>query len=303
MPLICLNFDKTFRLKKKILFLINPISGGKSKVLVPDYIQQVLDLSKFDYEYLFTERVGHARELALEAVKAGVERVVAVGGDGTINEVASALVGSSVSMGIVPMGSGNGLATALGISRNPKKAIEQLNTAVSHVVDSGSINGHPIFNVSGMGFDAEISARFAEDTGRGLWGYVRITLSTIFTYVPETYTLALNGEVFSRQAFMISLANSTQFGNNAHISPEASITDGLLDICVVKPFPLYKFPVLAYRLFSKSAHKSSFIEIYRCKEAHITRSNEGPVHLDGEPLVLGKDLHIQVHPGSLHLLY
>lgn len=270
---------------------------------VPEYIEQVLDSTKFAYDYRFTERVGHARELALEAIRNGIDMVVAVGGDGTINEVASALVGTSVSMGIVPMGSGNGLATSLGISRNPKKAIEQLNSAVSHVVDSGSINGHPIFNVSGMGFDAEISARFAEDTGRGLWGYVRITLATIFNYVPETYTLRMNGEVFSRQAFMISLANSTQFGNNAHISPEASITDGLLDICVVKPFPLYKFPVLAYRLFSKTAHRSKFIEIYRCTEAHISRSKNGPVHLDGEPIVLGKDLHIQLHPASLHLLY
>ncbi|MFM6953939.1 MAG: diacylglycerol/lipid kinase family protein [Sphingobacteriaceae bacterium] len=290
-------------MKKKLLFLINPISGGKSKGRLPEYIHRELDASRFDYRYRFTEYVGHARELAKEAIEQQVDMVVAVGGDGTINEVASALVGSPVHMGIVPMGSGNGLATALGISRNPAKAIRQLSTASVHLVDSASINGHPIFNVSGMGFDAEISALFAKETGRGLWGYVKNTLSAILHYQPQNYTLELNGEKFSRTAFMISLANSTQFGNNAHISPEASITDGLLDICVVKPFPLYKFPLLAYRLFSRTAHKSSFIEIYKTKETTITRSQEGPVHLDGEPIVLGTTLHIVLHPASLYLLY
>jgi YegS/Rv2252/BmrU family lipid kinase len=247
--------------------------------------------------------VGHARELAKESIQHGVHMVVAVGGDGTINEVASSLVGSPVHMGIVPMGSGNGLATALGISLHPAKAIQQLNTSSAHLVDSASINGHPIFNVSGMGFDAEISALFGKETDRGLWGYIKNTLSAIVHYQPQEYTLELNGENFTRTAFMISLANSTHFGNNAHISPEASITDGLLDICVVKPFPLYKFPLLAYRLFSRTAHKSSFIEIYKSTETTITRSQEGPVHADGEPILLGTKLHIVLHPASLYLMY
>jgi YegS/Rv2252/BmrU family lipid kinase len=290
-------------LSKQLLFLINPIAGGKSKTRIPGLIREHLDASKFDYRYRFTEYVGHARELAKEAIEDGVDVVVAVGGDGTINEVASSLVGSPVYMGIVPMGSGNGLATALGISLHPAKAIQQLNTSSAHLVDSASINGHPIFNVSGMGFDAEISALFAKETNRGLWGYVKNTLSAIIKYQPQEYTLELNGETIQRTAFMISLANSTQFGNNAHISPEASITDGLLDICVVKPFPLYKFPLLAYRLFSRTAHKSSFIEIYKSKETTITRSKEGPVHLDGEPIVLGTKLHIVLHPASLYLMY
>ena len=288
---------------KQLLFLINPVAGGKSKTRIPGLIREHLDASQFDFRYRFTEYVGHARELAKEAIEDGVDMVVAVGGDGTINEVASSLVCSPVRMGIVPMGSGNGLATALGISLHPAKAIQQLNTSSAHLVDSASINGHPIFNVSGMGFDAEISALFAKETDRGLWGYVKNTLSAIVHYQPQEYTLELNGEKFSRTAFMISLANSTQYGNNAHISPEASITDGLLDICVVKPFPLYKFPLLAYRLFSRTAHKSSFIEIYKSKETTITRSQEGPVHLDGEPIVLGTKLHIVLHPASLYLMY
>ena len=198
-------------MSKQILFLINPIAGGKSKTRIPGLIHQHIDASKFDYRYRFTEYVGHARELAKEAIEDGVDVVVAVGGDGTINEVASSLVGSPVYMGIVPMGSGNGLATALGISLHPAKAIQQLNTSSAHLVDSASINGHPIFNVSGMGFDAEISALFAKETNRGLWGYVKNTLSAIIKYQPQEYTLELNGETIQRTAFMISLANSTQF--------------------------------------------------------------------------------------------
>lgn len=289
-------------LKKRILFIINPISGGKSKSHIPGIIRKELDHGLFDMEWAYTQYVGHARELAQSAVQEGVDVVVSVGGDGTNNEIASAVVGTKMVMGLIPMGSGNGLGTALQIPFNPAGAIKLINKFHHTLMDSATINGHPMFNVSGIGFDARIGARFAKSKTRGLWGYVRHTFAELAHYRPEWYKITFDGQEYRRQAFMISLANSSQFGNNAHISPEASVTDGLLDVCVVKPFPFYLFPLLAYRMFSKTAHRSKFLEIFKVKEVHIERDMPGPVHLDGEPVELGTDLYISISPASLHMI-
>jgi diacylglycerol kinase family enzyme len=219
-----------------------------------------------------------------------------------VNEIASVLVGSDKYLGIIPMGSGNGLATFLGIPFQVKEALELINQFNFTRIDSATLNGHPIFNVSGIGFDAQISTRFARDKTRGLWGYIRNTFAEVLKYRPQWYILKLDGKTIQRKAFMISLANSSQYGNNAHISPNASLTDGLLDICVVKPFPLYMFPVLAYRMFSKTADRSAYLEIFKIKEALIQRDVPGPVHLDGEPIELEAELHIVVNPASLNVI-
>jgi YegS/Rv2252/BmrU family lipid kinase len=299
---ISLNL-KPVLLKKTVLFIINPISGGKSKLHVPELIAQNLDLVQFEYTYRFTEGVGHARELAKEAVQKGIDIVIAVGGDGTINEIASVLSGTDKILGIIPMGSGNGLGTSLAIPFDVAKAIGVLNRMQVMTIDSATLNGHPFFNVSGIGFDAEISARFARDKSRGLWGYVRNTIAEIIHYRPKWYKLTIDGIVYHRQAFMISLANSTQYGNNAHIAPEASLTDGLLDFCVIKPFELYLFPILAYRLFSKTAHRSKFIEIFKAREIKVERDEPGPVHLDGEPVQMGTELLISLKPATLKVIH
>lgn len=290
-------------MKKKILFIINPISGGKSKQHLPAIIEQALDHQQFDFHFCFTKYVGHARELAAQAIDGDTDVVVAVGGDGTINEIASVLAGTSKVMGILPMGSGNGLGTSLNLPFDPAKAVAVINRFKTLTMDSATLNGHPFFNVSGIGFDAQISARFARDKTRGLWGYVRNTFAEIMSYKPEWYTLTIDGKVLKRRAFMISLANSSQYGNNAHIAPEASLTDGLLDFCVIKPFPLYIFPVLAYRLFSKTAHRSHYIEIFKAREIRVERDTPGAVHLDGEPQELGTCLDILLKPATLHVIY
>lgn len=290
-------------MRKKILFIINPISGGKPKKHLPDIIRQEISADVFDCFCVFTEYVGHARELAQAAIENDTDVVVAVGGDGTINEIASVLAGTSKLMGVIPMGSGNGLATSLAIPFNPAKAVQVINRFRQMTIDSATLNGRPFFNVSGVGFDAQISARFARDKTRGLWGYIKNTFAEISTYNSEWYTITLDGRVIKRRAFMISLANSSQYGNNAHIAPEASLTDGLLDFCVIKPFPLYMFPVLAYRLFSKTAHRSTYIEIFKAREMRIERDTPGAVHLDGEPLELGACLDIVLNPATLHIIY
>ena len=293
---------KTFFLKNQILFIINPISGGKAKSNFPVLVEKYIDKGKFKPRYIFTEKVAHASELAAAAINDGTDVVVAVGGDGTINEVASALVNTDCKMGIIPYGSGNGLARSLGIPLNEKKALIKLNDIKVEKIDSGSVNGKNFFNIAGVGFDAHISAMFAQSISRGLKGYVKTTFKELTTYKAQQYHIEIDGTVYEREAFMISIANSSQYGNNAHISPFASLKDGLLDVCIVKPFPLYSFPRMGVQMFNKTVHKSKFVEIIQGKEIKIIRQYSAAVHLDGEPENMSANLTINVNPLSLAIL-
>lgn len=289
-------------MKKNVLFIINPISGGKKKLDFPVFAKNHLDLSLLEPEFVYTEWPTHAYDLALEALKNGKDIVVAVGGDGTINEVASALEGTDVIMGIIPFGSGNGLARSLNISLDNKKAISVLNGLKIRKIDSAILNNRKFFNMAGMGFDAHISLKFAKLKNRGLKGYISTALNEISSYVPDNYDLIIDGNHFKREAFMISIANSSQYGNNAYISPEAKLDDGLLDVCIIKPFPLVQLPLIGYHLFNKSVHKTEYAEIIKGKDIRINRKNQGTVHLDGEPVEMDKEISIRVKPLSLSIL-
>ncbi len=186
---------------------------------------------------VFSDGVSHARQIAKEAVNK-FHLVVAVGGDGTVNEVASAIVGSDAIFGIVPYGSGNGLSRFLGISMNAEKAIKNLGSGNIEIIDSARLNGQPFFNMAGMGFDAHISEVFSHGKKRGFLTYIKSSFEEIYKYKPQLYHLEIDGKTYEREAFMLSFANSSQYGNNAHISPHASVQDGLLDVCVIKQFPV-----------------------------------------------------------------
>ncbi len=289
-------------MRERILFIVNPISGGQLKTFVPSLVDQFLDHQKFEADIVFTEHIGHATVLAEQAIAEGFDIIASVGGDGTINEIASVVESTPVKMAIIPSGSGNGLARTLQIPINKSKAIANLNNLKSIKIDSATFNQKKFFNVAGMGFDAHISALFAKHATRGFQGYITTTLEEIRNYKPQTYAIEIDGVEYVRDAFMVSIANSSQFGNNAHISPLALLDDGLLDICIIKPFPLYKFPILGYKLFSKTAHSSNYIEILRGKKIKITRAVEGPVHVDGEPLNFPQEIHIAVKHLSLSLI-
>ncbi|SEM02348.1 lipid kinase, YegS/Rv2252/BmrU family [bacterium A37T11] len=289
--------------KKQVYFIINPIAGGKNKRKFAQQANKILDLQHFSPNYQFTERPGHAAELALAAVKGLADIVVAVGGDGTINEVASALVNKTTPLGIIPNGSGNGLALFLGIPANVNKALTKLNQYNVRTIDSGFINGKPFFNMAGFGFDALISHRFVHTNIRGAFGYLKIILSEIRRYVPTKYVIEIDGVRYQRDAFMISLANSPQYGNNAYISPKASVEDGLLDVCIIKPFPVYKLPELMYQLFNKKADKSNYVEIIKGKEMKIRAVEPQFVHLDGESQPQQELLHVKINPASLRVIY
>jgi len=285
--------------KHKILFIINPISGGRSKLNFQKSLDDNLDYNKIDAELVISKYSGHAYQLALDGIDKGYQFVVAVGGDGTVNEVAKAAIEHNITLGIIPFGSGNGLARHLNIPMNIGAAIRLLNDYTIKKIDSASLNDKKFFNMSGVGFDAHISLQFASLKGRGFQGYVSTTLKELNNFKPSFYTITIDGKKIDREAFLISIANSTQWGNNAHIAPTAEIQDGLLDVCIVKPFKWYNFPELAFRLFSKTAHNSSLVEILKGKNIKITRKQEGAVHLDGEPSQMGNTLEYKINPMSL----
>jgi len=288
--------------KQRVLFVVNPISGGKKKKGVQKRVMADLDTAMFDATFAFTAYVGHANELAAQAVADGVDVVVAVGGDGTINEIAAALNGTETVLGIIPEGSGNGLALYLGIPLNERAAIRRLNRAEHMTIHSGAINGLPFFNMAGIGFDASVSDRFANDNIRGPIGYMKAVVSEISTYKPKRYRLAIDGQVMEREAFMVSVANSPQYGNNAYIAPQASVTDGLLDVCIIHKFPLYTIPMMVFHLFNKTADQSEYVEIIRGKHIRIEREAAAVVHVDGEPKEMGAVLDIEVKPATLRIL-
>jgi diacylglycerol kinase (ATP) len=290
-------------LKKKILFIVNPISGGFNKTFIPSLIDLHLDHQIFDAQIVFSEYIGHAKKLARNAVLSDYQIIVAVGGDGTINEVASEIESTGKIMSIIPCGSGNGLARTLKISLNNAKAIAKLNQLKTTKIDVGVLNEKKkFFNMAGMGFDAHISALFAGQKKRGFSGYIKSTFKEIANYKPEEYLITVDGAEYKRGAFMLSIANSSQYGNNAHVSPSALVNDGLLDLCIIKPFSLSVFPSLAYHMFNKSANKSKYVEIIKAKQIKIQRASDGPVHLDGEPFVLGEQLIIDIKHLALELV-
>jgi YegS/Rv2252/BmrU family lipid kinase len=288
-------------LKGKALFIINPISGGKKKDGVPDLIEKNLDTRSLKPVIVFSDSVSHARQIAQDAV-GKFDVVVAVGGDGTVNEIASAIVGTDTYLGIVPFGSGNGLSRFLQVPMDTEKAIKTLTAGKTEVIDSATLNGKPFFNMAGIGFDAHIAEIFSRDKRRGFFTYVRSTFMEFHKYQPELYEIEIDGKLYQREAFMISLANSSQYGNNAHVSPHASVQDGLLDVCIIKQFPILRLAEMGIRMMTKTADKVKFLEIIRGKHVVLKRSGNGPVHLDGEPMMDGKKVTIDVLPASLKVI-
>jgi diacylglycerol kinase (ATP) len=289
-------------LKANILFIINPISGGKKKASLPGLIDIYLDKTKFIPHYSFTQHVGHAAAIAATAEAKNFDIIVAVGGDGTINEIAPQVIAQNKVLGIIPFGSGNGLARSLKIPMKARGAIELINKFNVQLIDAAKLNQRYFFNMAGMGFDAHISLAFAINKNRGLKGYAEMFIKEMINYKAQNYRIEIDGNTYEHRAFVVSIANSSQYGNNVHISPKSSLTDGLLDVCVVKPFPLYKIVVLLYQMMRGITDHSSMVEIIRGKNIKITREKEDSVHLDGEPILMGATIEAEVIPLSLQII-
>ena len=280
--------------KKRIIFIVNPISGTASKEHIPEQIAEVMDAERFDCEVRFTEYRGHAAEIAREAAKDGVDVVVAVGGDGTVNEVARSLVHTDTALGIIPCGSGNGLARHLCIPLNVTKALELINTCQIEAFDYGVINGLPFFCTCGMGFDAFISLKFAEAGKRGPITYVENVLKEGLKYKPETYEIVDDTGTSRYKAFLIACANASQYGNNAYIAPGATMKDGEMDVIIMEPFTALDAPQIAADLFMKTLGNNSKIKTFRTRSLHIHRKEPGAIHYDGDPIMTDNDIDVYI---------
>ena len=288
---------------RNILVIINPIAGVRPKDEIPSLVREVMTADDgFEIDIRFTERAGHASEMAREAVEKGVDTVVAIGGDGTINETARQLVGSPVKFGIVPMGSGNGLARHIQIPLDLRKALECIRNGYSEAVDYGTVNDHIFFCTAGIGFDAKVSAKFAEAGTRGPITYLRSFAELVGDYKPSTYVIYTDDNRVKERAFLIAIGNASQWGNNAYITPHASMSDGLLDVTLVKPMPLYEIPRMALQLFSRDLDKNPHTEYFRSSHLRIIMPHPDVVHVDGEPIQMDGVLDVEIHKGQLHII-
>ena len=288
--------------KKKILFIINPKSGVLSKKNIPRLVEKHLDANRYELFLEYTAYAGHATEIAASAVKNGFDVVVAVGGDGTINEVARTIVHTNTSLGVIPCGSGNGFARHLGIPVDVKKSIDFINKAEPMTIDYGKINGHPFFCACGVGFDALVSSDFANSTYRGMVSYVQKTLVDWVKYEPEVYEVVADSVKKRYKAFIIACGNASQYGNNAYITPFASMRDGLLSVSILEPFTAVEVPFVVAQLFSNTLDKNSRMTAITARQLTIKRKSSGPVHYDGEPAVMDAELKIEVVPDGLKVL-
>ena len=289
-------------MKTKIAFIINPQSGTEKKGELPTLIQQELNAAVFDSEIVFTQFRGHGTLLAKEYVEKKYDWVIAVGGDGTVNEIARSLVHSDTSLGIIPIGSGNGLARHLGIPMNTKKAIQQLNQSEPIFMDYGIVNDKPFFCTCGTGFDAYVSTQFAKGKKRGVMSYVEKIITGYFNYKSQNYHLIGDGIDLDAKAFVLTFANASQWGNNAYIAPQASVQDGKIDISIMSNFPIIAIPTLALQLFAKTIDKDLFMTTLRSDNITLTREEAGPFHYDGEPYEEGTKIVVKTIQDGLKVL-
>ena len=288
--------------KKSIVFILNPVSGSHGKEDVPGIIDETLDKDIFDCQIRLTEYAGHAAEIARECVAENIDVVVAVGGDGTVNEVARSLAHSDTALGIIPCGSGNGLARHLCIPMDIRKAIGIINRCKIEPLDYGIINDMPFFCTCGMGFDAFISLKFAEAGKRGPITYVENVLKEGLNYKPETYEVEDETGAKKYKAFLIACANASQYGNNAYIAPKATMTDGLMDVIIMEPFDVFDAPQISLDLLNKTLNKNSKIKTFRAKRIHIHRSKPGAIHYDGDPIMTGSDIDVHIEEKGIKIV-
>ncbi|MGC3948746.1 MAG: YegS/Rv2252/BmrU family lipid kinase [Chryseolinea sp.] len=287
---------------KKFTFIVNPRAGVGQGTTLEQLVTRSATVHNAAFDIRYTQSAGHATVLASEASRDHSDVVVAVGGDGTINEVARGLVGTQTTMGIVPRGSGNGLARHLGIPLNTAQAVDYLFTSDELAIDVFTVNGKLSLNVSGIGFDGHVTNLFGVKSGRGLMGYVTVSIREFTTFKEFKAVVRTKEVTIERHAFIIAIANSSQYGNNAYIAPAASVCDGLLNVNFLKKIPLYRMDFL-YDFFAGKVGQSPYSEILETAAIEITTSEAVSYHVDGEPAGTADHFDIKLTPGALKVLY
>lgn len=288
-------------MKKRIRFIINPISGGVKKAKVPQMIEQYLNHDLFEYDIAITQYKQHAKSIALESALEGIDIVCAVGGDGSVHEVGTALIGTDCSMAIIPTGSGNGLARHLKIPLKTPQAIQNINELHTLCMDTGLANDKPFLGIGGYGFDAFIAKRFDEYHIRGFWGYTQLVYEEYFSYKPPKMKIILENETIKGHFLLCSVANSSEFGNGFCISPNSDICDGQMELVLLSKFSWWRTMGVIGRFFMKKIEGSRYIRIVPFKKARIILE-EPLAHYDGEPFAVRNEINIEIIPQSLQVL-
>lgn len=298
-PEICMSGPKI-----KILFIVNPVSGvhHSRKAVLAGLAADTLDPERFEWEIVFSESAEHVKALSRAAAEAGTNIIAAVGGDGTVNQVVKGMFGSHSVLALIPAGSGNGLAHHLGIPSDIGESLALINKMSVKQVDTVSINDDLFVSIAGVGFDALVAKKFARSGRRGFLSYFRIVTNEYNYYRPRKYKLMIDGQLYHREALFVSFANTNQFGYNTIISPSAQIDDGLVDVCIVKKVPLIYAPHVVGLLLTRKIDASDYVEVIKAREVSLTRKKNKVVNLDGEPVKLGKALHVRVNPLSLSMI-
>lgn len=285
----------------RVRLIINPIAGTSDKSHLEDEVRPLLEEKGWKVDVVYTRRPLDASKKAVEAVNEGFYAVIGAGGDGTINEIASALRHTKTILGIIPCGSGNGLARHLKIPFNFRKATETILENHPVGIDYAEINGQPFFCTCGVGLDAEVSKEFARGNRRGLETYIVSVLKLLAHYTPQQYVLQIDNQKITETALLISLCNASQYGNDVYISPHASITDGMLDITLIRPGNLLEMSKAVLDLLVRRIDKNPLTQTFHCEKVCIIRKTSGPVHIDGEPIEAPEELRVECKKGGLNV--
>jgi YegS/Rv2252/BmrU family lipid kinase len=287
--------------KKRIVFIVNPISHEIKGLDMRKVIEENLDARQFEYQIVYTPYAQHATQLAQDALLESADMIAAVGGDGTVNEVGRALVHTKAVLVIIPVGSGNGLARHLGIPVGLVPAIKALNHAHPIVIDTAKINAKTFLGVAGIGFDAHIAQQFAQFGKRGFFSYCQVALREFPRYESEWYQMTIDGKPIMRKAFVLTFANSSQYGNDFIIAPQARLSDDYLDLVIIDDIPRYSILQFLYKFKHGALHRSRHFETHRFREMTV-RHRDMQAHLDGEPLLFHNQIKVTIQPPSLKIL-
>lgn len=296
-----LTKSPVYNMPRKLLFIVNPNAGKKISDAIIKIIRREFPQNMY-YQIVIWKNKHHFEEITSLLKSEGYTDAIAVGGDGTVNKVASVIQGTSIRLGIVPIGSGNGLARSLGLSMDIEEVIRQIVEGRSTQIDAGKVNHLPFFCTSGIGFDAHIAYLFSKSKSRGLKTYVKVTIAQLLKYRAKVYTLEYNGKIINRKAFLITVANAGQYGNDFYIAPQAKLEDGLFHVVILKPFNVLSLFSIFIKILMRKAHTSSSIETFTTNRISIKREEEDSIHFDGEPQFLGKQLDYTIANKTLNVI-
>jgi diacylglycerol kinase (ATP) len=289
-------------MKKKIRFIVNPFSGTSGKQSTPSLIKQFLDHSKFEYDIVYTKKAGHAIQLAMEGVQQNYDFVAAVGGDGSVNEVAQSLIHSNTSLIVLPGGSGNGFSMHLGLGRSIKKAIQIINTGQVIEIDTCNVNERFFINVSGLGFDARIAYKTKQNKKRGFLPYFITSIREARKFKSQKLKIIVDEQTISGDYAAVVIANASMYGYHFTIAPTASMQDGIMDLMLIKKAPLYRYFLTIFRFLNRTLHKSKITETIQGKSISIEMEDNNYLHVDGEGYEAEKELKFKINPKSLRVL-